>query len=84
MQHIITKYLAPTNTRGARIKATTSYGKTSKTLPYEYGATATGNHLSAAKALASELGWRGEWFISGEEPTGFIFSRIPCTHEFVV
>lgn len=84
MQHITTKYLAPTNTRGARIKATTSYGKTSKTMPYEYGATTTGNHLLAAKALASDLGWRGEWFISGEEPSGYIFSRVPCACDFVV
>lgn len=37
MQTIITKYLAPTNTRGSRIKVTSCHG--SKTYSYDYEAT---------------------------------------------
>ena len=48
----MTKYLAPTNTKGARIKATSQAG--SVTVPFDY----TNNpHLAACEALRAKLGW---------------------------
>lgn len=53
---ITTKYMGPTNTRGSKIKATASSGK-SLTVSYDYELDASGNHDEAAKALARKLGW---------------------------
>ena len=53
---IRTKFLGPTNYRGARIKATAmdtfSDGRpVSVTIPYDYGATTEARHREAAEAL---------------------------------
>ncbi len=64
MQAIVTKYLGPTNVRGSRIKAKCQAG--SVTLSWEYGLNSMNNHLAAAKALATKLGWNyGEWIGAG-------------------
>jgi len=67
MQAIITKYLAPTNTRGARIKASCQAG--SITVPYD----GENPHEAACNALRAKLGW-GEAthgkMISGGTPDG--------------
>lgn len=64
---IITKYVGPTNTRGARIMARTAV----KTIyvPYRHRYDAPRNHLLAAKDLAEHLGWEGNWH-SGTLPNG--------------
>ena len=54
MQAIRTKYLAPTNTRGARFKASCEAG--SITICSSYN-NADVCHLEAAKALMAKLGW---------------------------
>ena len=55
MQAIQTKYLCPTNTRGARIKATCAAGSITIDYPHELSGQAV--HRKAAEALVSKLGW---------------------------
>ncbi len=54
-QAIATKYLGPTNHRGARVKATCDAG--SVTVAWDYSFAATENHLFAARHLAEKLSW---------------------------
>jgi len=55
MQAIQTKYFGPTNTKGARIKATCAAG--SLTIPYPHELSGQACHRKAAEALAVKLGW---------------------------
>ncbi len=63
-QSITTTYVAPTNTKGARIKASTEAG--SVTLPYDYGQNHDASHHYAAKALAEKYGWVGVWAVGAD------------------
>ena len=54
-QAIETKYLGPTNHRGARIVAKCDAGR--KVVPWEYELDVPENHALAACALAKSLGW---------------------------
>lgn len=57
MQQAITvKTLAPTNTRGTRVKATAAAG--SLTVAWDNAWTVEQNHAFAAEALAKRYGWR--------------------------
>lgn len=58
-QTIVTKFLGPTNTRGARIKATASKARPSLTLDWDHALSAEGNYRKAAAALAAKLKWTG-------------------------
>lgn len=78
MYAIETYFIAPTNTRGARIKARVMEGRTSDgaparslTLPWDHALGPVTNHQEAAKALATRLGWSGQW-VSGGGPDGSI------------
>lgn len=66
MQAIETKYLGPTNHRGARIKATTAGGD-SVTVSYDYASHDP--HGEAVKALLIKTGWKGN-MISGGSSNG--------------
>lgn len=57
MQAIQTKYLAPTNSRGARIKATCA--AKSITVSYAYELSIEENHRLAAAELGESLEWAG-------------------------
>lgn len=70
---IITKYLGPTDTKGSRIRA--SFGRKSKTVPYDYAIDNRENHERAASALASWEWLVGRWFHVGSTDTGMMFSR---------
>ena len=59
-QAITTKFIGPTNARGARVKAVCEAG--SITVNWDYAIGQDGNHDAAAKALAVKLGWDGAWF----------------------
>lgn len=62
-QAIQTKFIGPTNHRGARVKA---YGQVgSVTVPYDYSQQREGAHHIAAKALAEKFGWCGVWVYGG-------------------
>jgi hypothetical protein len=67
MQAIITKFINPTNHRGARIKAIAAAG--SVTVPYEYGSDTTGAHRVAAVAFCDKFDWEFD-HVSGELPDG--------------
>jgi len=59
MQAIVTKYLGPTNSRGARVKAFCDAGGI--TVPWDYALDTEGNHDRAARALIQKLGWNEDW-----------------------
>ncbi len=56
-QAITTKYIGPTDSRGARVKATAQAG--SVTLSWDHALDTDDNHLAAAKALQKKYGWTG-------------------------
>lgn len=58
-QAIVTKYLGPTRTRGARIVAKALAGR--KTYAWDHALDAAENHISAAKRFADHWGWEGNW-----------------------
>ena len=61
MNHITTKYLPATDTKGARIKAsTTADKKISIIRPYNYKLDTEPNHRAVAKELFEILGWEKE------------------------
>jgi hypothetical protein len=78
MQSIYTKYTGPTNTRGSRIRATTSGGAGSVSVPYDHALDTDENHDEAAKKLAAKLGWEGE-MVRGTAPKGhgnvYVFAK---------
>jgi hypothetical protein len=55
MQAILTRYLGPTNTRGARIKASCAAGSITISYPYDLSGQAV--HRKAAEALVFKLDW---------------------------
>lgn len=67
MQAIITKYLSPTNSNGARVRARCQ--ARSLTLHWDHSLGQEANHHAAARALAADLHWTGEW-VSGGLPDG--------------
>lgn len=81
MQAIITKFIGPTDTRGARIKATASSGSVTVGYPYELSGQEC--HRFAADALCEKLGgrpagWDSSRLIGGGLPDGtycFVFSN---------
>lgn len=71
---IVTRYIAPTNTRGARIEAKTMNGKHSRKFAYAYTGTEQEHH-TAAHSLAHELKWDGDW-VSGGTTDGNVYVRL--------
>ena len=65
-QAITTKYLAPTEHRGPRVKAVAQSG--SVTLPWDYDLSAKSNHEAAAEALAQSDG--KDWLLKGQAMFG--------------
>lgn len=72
MQAIVTKYIAPTNMRGGRIRVkcdarTAVYG-------WDHALDVRENHYEAARRLCAELDWldRGAWEL-GSLPDGCNF-----------
>ena len=59
MQAIETKYLGPTNHRGARIKATCQATKV--TVSWDWSCSVDRSHDEAAKDLIVKMGWFGAW-----------------------
>ena len=70
--YITTKFIPPTNSRGARIKATCQCG--SVTVPWSYEYDTDQNHISAFRALVAKLSldWGDSWTI-GSNDTGYVF-----------
>jgi transposase-like protein len=57
MQSIVTKYHPPTNSRGARISATTSTQGKRKYFSYDQDHSHEYNHQHAAKVMFKHMGW---------------------------
>jgi len=73
MDTIITKRLQATDTRGLRIKATHTNGK-SKTIGYPYDQYEASAHRIAAEALADQLHLRYDRMVAGQLHNGdFVF-----------
>lgn len=70
MQTITTKYVSPTATSGAKIRAT-STGGDKVTVPYNYNDEKLG-HVEAAQKLKDKLGWKGE-MVGGNIKDGYVF-----------
>jgi hypothetical protein len=73
MQTISTKYLSPTNTQGARIKATHTGNFTSIIAGYDYSLNNDENQLAVALLLAQKLNWHGSSFIGGHTKGGMVW-----------
>lgn len=71
MQAITTKFIAATNTKGERVKATAASG-VSVTIPWSYSGDTEACHFEALTALCKKLDWQGE-FIAGGTKTGFVW-----------
>lgn len=77
MQAIQTKYISPTNHRGARIKATAAAGSITISYPYELSGQAC--HRAAAEALRDKFGWDHGPLVGGQLSNGdyvFVFNNI--------
>jgi hypothetical protein len=76
-QAIATRFLGPTNNRGARIKARAAAG--SVTLAWDHRLGVEGNHRAAAVALAEKFGWPTD-LVGGSLPgNGYAFVARPET-----
>lgn len=62
-QVITTHFLAPTNHRPGRVKATAAVG--SVVLEWDNALSIDANHMAAAKALAEKMEWRASWYGGG-------------------
>jgi hypothetical protein len=73
---IETKYIGPTNYKPSRIKAwTRATNGPSLTVSMSMEAISVHDmHVNAAKALATKLGWTGEWFV-GDTHSGIVAVR---------
>ena len=76
---IVTKYISPSNVKGARIKAYRSGdAKISKTYSYPHELSGSDAHEAVAKAFMQHLGWNGT--LSGAETdTGYFFVVLKVT-----
>jgi hypothetical protein len=72
-QAITTKYLGPTNHRGARVVAKSQAGR--MTIHWDHALDAVDNHRNAARALAEHYGWtdHGKWVAGASYDTGYVF-----------
>jgi hypothetical protein len=71
MQAIFTRYVAPGNVRGSRIKAR-AWDK-SITLEWDDGLNSDENHIAAARALADKMNWAAEWVMGGMRDGSCVF-----------
>ena len=67
---IQTKYLPPTDVKGARIKAKSHQKDGSVTQPYNLAWDGTENHQIVAELLAMKFGWEYTRIESGSLPDG--------------
>ena len=81
MQTITVKYLGATDTLGARYKATHTGAFRSITIPADYSLNSDDNFLVAAKVLADELDWEGE-YIGGHIKDGMVFVNAAPLYSF--
>ncbi len=88
MKAIYAKYISPSNTRGARYKATDNDGN-SITIGYDHALDHDGNGRAAQLALAVKMGWNGLWVSNGDvavcvasQPTAEVISDWEAIERF--
>ena len=69
---ITTRYLGPTDTKGARIVAETPNGHR-LVRSFDYAHFATSAHAAVACELARSLNWNPDTLIEGETKNGHVF-----------
>ena len=70
-QAIVTKFLAPTNSRGSRVKAVCEAGN--YIMPWQHALNVEDNHKLAARHLARKLEWHGKWHGGAPAGSGYVF-----------
>ena len=70
-QAIATKYIGPSNVRGARVKASAEAG--SVTLPWDHALNVDRNHAKAAETLARKFKWEGRYYGGALPGSGYCF-----------
>lgn len=80
---IVTKYYAPTNSRGERVVARRSDhqpGDPTVTHHWDYSLDRYDNHLQAARELIEALDWADSDWVAGSMPEGIVCVRVPRNH----
>lgn len=81
MTAIETRFIGPTNTKGARVKAIATGTGDTVILPWDHAIDTLPNHQRAARALAEFKNWTvhtsgghyGPWHVGDNGPKGYIF-----------
>ena len=81
MQTIATKYLAQTNCKPSRVKATHTGDFTSVTISYDNSMSDNANHTRVAFMLAEKLNWEGD-YIGGHTKDGMVFVNAKPNYSF--
>ena len=77
MQTIRTKWLAPTNHRGSRVKAISASGHSTVTVGWDWALGVEGNHIEAARVLAEKMAWDGSWVAGDWDGLGgYVFVNV--------
>lgn len=89
MPTITTKYLGPTDFKGARISVTAdTWGSPTRMIvSYDYELSAVENHTKPAQQMAKRLGWSGVWQLADHpdrKRCGYVFVRIVEHYQFKV
>ena len=69
---ILTKFMGPTNYRGARVKAYTTSGHRI-VVPWNHSLNVEENHDAAALALCHKMGWGGK-LVRGGTDVGYAYA----------
>ena len=78
-QTISTRYLGPTATKGARIKAAASGSRASVTIDRVYSRNVEDCHAAAARALQAKLDWHGH-LVGGHANGAGLMVWVDATH----
>jgi hypothetical protein len=79
---ITTKYIGPSNVRGARIAATGHDGRGGRMyVPYDHALSIEHNHAAAARMLAEKLEWSGDWYGGGLGSGQYVFVCVTVPHK---
>ena len=73
LRAIKTRYCGPTNTKGARIIATSGDCRAVVSCPHELSGEHA--HKPAVEALCHKLGWNGR-LVCGATPTGYVWTFV--------
>jgi hypothetical protein len=84
MQVIFTKYIGPSNFKGARIIATASGNKVRAIVSYDSALSSEDAHLNGVKALCGKLNWSGK-LVAGHTKDGmvWVFDEVPSVRATV-